>query len=790
MASFNPLTGYLKNSPGAQVDQTLPTITKPKPVAIKPQASGAIKPPTTISSPIPTAAVQNQAQTSSTQPSLESYKAQGYISIGANGEPTWTGPKSVREGNRMVSGNVLMQRYMNQILYPEYFDSSGQQVGGLTKNYHDPKSGVSMTGTQGTPETTPWAYSSTSRDYSNVTFPEAGTVGFPKVRDLTWEERQATADAQNYYRSGAGMDPALLAGMSLNNPGSGDGKTYSNQFGTYTLPDWKVINEYTGEIGFFGPQFNGVDANGNPLNYTGRVPYGENQMAAVRGTGGFARRSDDGSAQYSPNYPGSGGGSQGSGPGSGGSYPGTGSSIGGGSGTGGGGSYPGSGVGGGGSGSGGSAYPGSGGGVGYPGSGGGSGNGAGGQLPPGLMNYFDQGNDYYDQAQTVGADGQPTPVSVTTRTPDQEELSGYQLEQLLNPNNPLAKRAKQIGMEQAAARGLMNSSIAAGNAFGAFQDRVQPYALQQADAYGRAASESMSARNIAAQQDSANAQQLRLAREQALRNYLLGTATDYTRAGINIENREDVQGFEGQQAELARQWQTGERIGAQQFQTGERTGAQQFQTGERLANQAWNSSERQAIEAFTKGERLDSQNFTDDQRAAAESFRWQQDQLSAAMTQAGIAAQDRSIWMQAWTNLQLGQANSIGQAGAQIYANTNLTPAQQQAAINNMMAFFGSTFPDQPPYAFTEPAPPGPPFGQPISQSAEPPPLMGPISPVTPVTQPTAPQPTTQPTTPPPSTATPVNQPTNPGNRIPRFYRTNGLQYNTAGNPVFQFGLT
>jgi len=64
-----------------------------------------------------------------------------------------------------------------------------------------------------------------------------------------------------------------------------------------------------------------------------------------------------------------------------------------------------------------------------------------------------------------------------------------------------------------------------------------------------------------------------------------------------------------------------------------------------------------------------------------------------------ISQSDRSLWLQAWTNVQMGTASSIGQAGAQIYANTGLTPAQQQAAVQNMINFFGGTQP-------TLPAPP------------------------------------------------------------------------------------
>ena len=67
-------------------------------------------------------------------------------------------------------------------------------------------------------------------------------------------------------------------------------------------------------------------------------------------------------------------------------------------------------------------------------------------------------------------------------------MASYQLDQILASDSPLMRRAKQEGIDFAASRGLMNTSIAGGNAMGSMIDRASPLALDQAGAYQRAGS--------------------------------------------------------------------------------------------------------------------------------------------------------------------------------------------------------------------------------------------------------------------------------------------------------------
>jgi len=179
------------------------------------------------------------------------------------------------------------------------------------------------------------------------------------------------------------------------------------------------------------------------------------------------------------------------------------------------------------------------------------------------------------------------------------------------------------------------------------------------------------------------------------------------------------QAWQGGENAADRAWGTGERVGSQTWQGGQNTqdrnltrtenaanrafqGLQadkqlQWQSVENQMQQQWTTAERTAIQAYNSGERMDTQNWTAAQQAALNDFTWQRDALQANLTMQGINQQDRNVWMQAWTMVQSGQYNSISNAAAQIYGNTTLTPAQQQAAITNMMEYMGSIAPQMPP---------------------------------------------------------------------------------------------
>lgn len=89
------------------------------------------------------------------------------------------------------------------------------------------------------------------------------------------------------------------------------------------------------------------------------------------------------------------------------------------------------------------------------------------------------GNNYPAGIYGVGTGGSGTAVG--TVTPDQ--LTSNQLTGLLNQNSPYIQQARQQAINQANARGAMNSSIAAGNAQGAAIQAALPIAQQDANTY-------------------------------------------------------------------------------------------------------------------------------------------------------------------------------------------------------------------------------------------------------------------------------------------------------------------
>jgi hypothetical protein len=93
------------------------------------------------------------------------------------------------------------------------------------------------------------------------------------------------------------------------------------------------------------------------------------------------------------------------------------------------------------------------------------------------------------QSQAPGLQG--TDGRGYTRNVGQNELASNQLNTMLDGNGKYIQNARQRGLETAARRGLMNSSIAAGSSERAAIEAASPFAMQAADAYGRAQTENL-----------------------------------------------------------------------------------------------------------------------------------------------------------------------------------------------------------------------------------------------------------------------------------------------------------
>jgi len=253
-------------------------------------------------------------------------------------------------------------------------------------------------------------------------------------------------------------------------------------------------------------------------------------------------------------------------------------------------------------------------------------------VPDALMDYGSRiagspyaGVDYRGQAKAQQA-------RAHTREAQQNEMSAYHLDQMLASDSPLMRRARMQAMAGAGGRGLMNSSIAQGAAMGSMIDRAQPFALQDATAHQRAATESLTAKNqasltnaelgtragIAGMQANANRDQLMMQAD-------MSGNQDVLRHILGMEAREDQQAFQAAENFAQRDWQTKEREGGQEFQNQQR----EFQN-------IWQSEENK----------------------------------------------DRAV--ERWVELNLQRSSNrevaMAQTLAQIYSNPNLTAREQDAA--------------------------------------------------------------------------------------------------------------
>lgn len=306
-----------------------------------------------------------------------------------------------------------------------------------------------------------------------------------------------------------------------------------------------------------------------------------------------------------------------------------------------------------------------------------------------------------------------------TRTVQANELSGNQLNDLIRGNSQYIQNARLSANEQSAERGMLMSSIAAGASQRAAIDAAQPFAMQQADAYGRAASENMQAQNADAQADQGQFRDLG-ARDIALRAQMEDASLGRQFQGSLAQNE---QAWRSGESYLDRQFQQGENAANRNFQSSERAASQNWQSGESAYDRAWRGDQASLDRYQQTSERLGAQDFASGETAYDRAWREYQAALDRAQqTNERYGSQDFQRSMsedeQSWRsgeatldrNYNATQAeanrnesrygtyfNMIANREQQlatvlngIYSNPNLTPQQQQAAAANARAVLGS----------------------------------------------------------------------------------------------------
>lgn len=133
-----------------------------------------------------------------------------------------------------------------------------------------------------------------------------------------------------------------------------------------------------------------------------------------------------------------------------------------------------------------------------------------------------------------------------TREVQPNELSGNQLNQLTAQNSPYIQQARMQAQAAANARGLGNSSYAMGNAQGAAIRAAQPFAMQQAQAYGDAAGQNLQYLN----QNLSDQARIAASRAASAGNQSAAAAHDQMMLQLQRENL----AYEGEQAALGRSY--------------------------------------------------------------------------------------------------------------------------------------------------------------------------------------------------------------------------------------------
>lgn len=157
------------------------------------------------------------------------------------------------------------------------------------------------------------------------------------------------------------------------------------------------------------------------------------------------------------------------------------------------------------------------------------------------------------RSQAQGLSG--TDNRAYTRQVTGDELVYNQMNKYLDQNGAYIGSARRRGLEQSNARGMLNSSIAAGAAERSAIDAASPLAMQDASTYGKTQSENMGALNEGLMQQRDIMNQQEMARWQSVNAGIqAGVQADIARDQMaqDMQMQRERLAYEGEQAGLSR----------------------------------------------------------------------------------------------------------------------------------------------------------------------------------------------------------------------------------------------
>lgn len=244
-----------------------------------------------------------------------------------------------------------------------------------------------------------------------------------------------------------------------------------------------------------------------------------------------------------------------------------------------------------------------------------------------------------------------------------------QLNSILLTDSPLMQRARTIAAQQAAQRGLVNSSMAAGAGTAAMIDRATPIASQDAATYDARAKANMDATNTAGM---FNVNQ---------NNTLLGQGATIT-AQTNAQK--SAQDFQAGQSSLDRTQQTNLQTGQQTFQAGQSALDRAQQTSLQAGQQTFQAGQS----ALDRSQQASLQQLQNDFVSAQSALQRAQEVALADKSQGAQLALQKA--QQDFTAVQtaLDRQQATQQQQAQIAAAQNLQDtAQQFQAVQQKLSY-------------------------------------------------------------------------------------------------------
>ncbi|MFN7882504.1 MAG: hypothetical protein ACK5PF_05765, partial [bacterium] len=260
----------------------------------------------------------------------------------------------------------------------------------------------------------------------------------------------------------------------------------------------------------------------------------------------------------------------------------------------------------------------------------------------------------------------------TTWTPSDNAMAANQLTKLLQTDNKLMQQARSRAGAASARRGLMNSSIGVEAGESAAMGVALPLAQQDASTYAQSEQFNAGAANDFARDNNSFGRNAALTKYQGILAQESQGRDMAWRSGENALERD----FQGNQAQLGREFQTSERIGGQEFSAGQAQIGRDFESTERGLDRTQQTALQQNNQDWQAKQNELNQKFQMD----FEKFRLPMNMM------ANFTDKMQSFVTQIMSDPNL-DANAKDQAIANYYSYSRQT-------MGWMSSFFGSEMPN------------------------------------------------------------------------------------------------